>query len=307
MQWLERHYKEQFFLYVDTWDPHEPWDAPPYYTELYGPDYDGEVIQPVYGYWQEAGLTEEKVWKAHATCCGEVTMVDTWIGHLLRAVENMGLAERTAVVVTSDHGFCFGEHAGLFGKMTYARGGGGARQTHRDRSAAWDHSPLYEELVTLPLLVSAPGVHPGTYAGLTSAVDVMPTVLEFLDQLVPAWVEGRSLLPAMREPRTPSRDYVVSTLPFANPDDEVSSVRNVSRRLRAPLVTTVTSAEWSFLYTPEPGRSELFHLSDDPRQDKNVIEGRADVAREHHRMLVEFMRETRLPSRLVAPRRELRL
>ncbi len=35
MRWLERHYKEDFFLYVDTWDPHEPWDAPPYYTELY--------------------------------------------------------------------------------------------------------------------------------------------------------------------------------------------------------------------------------------------------------------------------------
>ena len=31
-RWLERHHDEQFFLYVDTWDPHEPWDAPEYYT-----------------------------------------------------------------------------------------------------------------------------------------------------------------------------------------------------------------------------------------------------------------------------------
>ena len=38
IRWLQRHYKEDFFLYVDTWDPHEPWDAPPYYTELYWPD-----------------------------------------------------------------------------------------------------------------------------------------------------------------------------------------------------------------------------------------------------------------------------
>ena len=89
--WLERHYKEDFFLYVDTWDPHEPWDAPAYYTELYMPDYDGEVVQPIYAHWQdEPGFTEAKVKKAAATYKGEVTMVDTWVGHLLRKVENMG-------------------------------------------------------------------------------------------------------------------------------------------------------------------------------------------------------------------------
>ena len=43
MRWLEQHYREDFFLYVDTWDPHEPWDAPAYYTELYWPGYDGEL------------------------------------------------------------------------------------------------------------------------------------------------------------------------------------------------------------------------------------------------------------------------
>ena len=92
MQWLERHYKEDFFLYVDTWDPHEPWDAPAYYTDLYWPGYDGEVVLPVYGNWRDVpGYGEEKLRKGHATYCGEITMVDTWLGFLLRAVENMGL------------------------------------------------------------------------------------------------------------------------------------------------------------------------------------------------------------------------
>ena len=53
MQWLEHHYKEDFFLYIDTWDPHEPWDAPSYYTEPYWPGYDGEVVLPVYGNWHD--------------------------------------------------------------------------------------------------------------------------------------------------------------------------------------------------------------------------------------------------------------
>ncbi|MBI3456608.1 MAG: sulfatase [Candidatus Rokubacteria bacterium] len=308
MNWLERHYKEPFFLYVDTWDPHEPWDAPPYYTELYWPDYDGEVIQPVYGHWFDApGLSEEKVRKAHATYCGEITMVDTWVGYLLRTVENMGLPEKTAIIFTSDHGFYFGEHGGLFGKMTYAKSADGVLHAHRDPVASWDHSPLYEELVTLPLLVSVPGARPGAYAGLTSAIDVMPTVLDCLGQAIPRWVEGRSLLPAIRDPRAPGRELVVSTVPFANPDDEVSSVDNVSRKLRAPLVTTVTSAEWAFLYTPAPGRSELYHLPSDPRQEANVVRKHAEVARDHHRMLLAFMKEAGLPPRLAETRRELRM
>ena len=91
MRWLENHYKEDFFLYVDTWDPHEPWDAPAYYTELYWPGYDGELVLPLYGNWNDVpGYEEEQVRKGHAAYCGEITMVDTWLGHLLKSVENMG-------------------------------------------------------------------------------------------------------------------------------------------------------------------------------------------------------------------------
>ena len=78
-----------------TWDPHEPWDAPAYYTELYMPDYDGELVLPLYGNWHDMpGYQEAQLRKGHATYCGEITMVDTWVGYLLKAVENMGLADK---------------------------------------------------------------------------------------------------------------------------------------------------------------------------------------------------------------------
>ena len=190
-EWLERHYKEQFFLYVDTWDPHEPWDAPAYYTEQYMPDYDGEVVQPLYALWQDSpGLDEAKVKKALATYRGEVSMVDTWIGHLLRKVENMGLMESTAIIFTTDHGFYFGEHGGLFGKMTFAKREDGSLYQHGDPDSRWSHSPLYEELVALPMVLYVPGVSPGAYAGQSSAIDVMPTVLDLFGQEQPAWVQG---------------------------------------------------------------------------------------------------------------------
>ncbi len=43
-------------------------------------------------------------------------MVDRWVGHLLSKLEVMDLMDNTCVIFTSDHGFCFGEHGGLFGK-----------------------------------------------------------------------------------------------------------------------------------------------------------------------------------------------
>ena len=307
-EWLERHYKEQFFLYVDTWDPHEPWDAPAYYTEQYMPDYDGEIVQPPYARWQDVpGLDEAKVRKALATYRGEVSMVDTWIGNLLRKVENMGLMEDTAVIFTSDHGCYFGEHDGLFGKMSFAKREDGRLYRFGDPDSKWSHSPLYEELVTLPLLLHVPGTAPGAYPGQSSAIDVMPTVLDLFDQDAPLWVQGRSLLPAARDPKHPDRELTVSTLPFANPGDRVSSVDNVSRLLTTGLVTTVTAGDWSLLYSVEPGMSELYHLPSDPGQTKNLVHKENELARELHKRLVGFMRDAGLSDHLLKPRLELML
>ncbi len=308
MEWLELHYKEDFFLYIDTWDPHEPWDAPGYFTELYMPDYDGEVVQPIYAHWQDApGFDEARVNKAHATYCGEITMVDTWVGYLLRRLENMGLMDHTTVIFTTDHGFYFGEHDGLFGKMTFDKRPDGTLYQNGDADAQWTHSPLYEELVSLPLLISVLGAESGHYAGLSSAIDVMPTVLDIMGQDIPEVVQGRSLYPAMKDPRREGRDFVISTIPFANPGDRVRSVDNVSRPLTSGLVTTVTGGGWSLLFSVEPGYSELYHLPTDPQQQNNVIHQNRDVAKDLHQSLLGFMRENNVASSLIRPREDLRI
>ena len=305
--WLERHYKEQFFLYVDTWDPHEPWNAPPYFTELYMPDYDGKIVQPTYAHWHDdPTMSEARMRKAHATYCGEVTMVDTWVGYLLRKVENMGIADDTAIIFTSDHGFYFGEHGGRFGKMCYGKRPDGSLYRAGDPDGGWTHSPLYEEIVRIPLLLHVPGISPGRYSGQTSAVDLMPTVLDIYGQPVPDWVDGKSLLAAAQDPAVEGYEYAVTTIPFANPGDRVRSVDNVSRPMLSGLVTTVTAGNWTLLYTVEPGMSELYDLSKDPAQEKNVIREEPGTARELHQLLVKFMRDTNLAEHLMQPRLELR-
>ena len=308
MNWLETHYKEDFFLYIDTWDPHEPWEAPPYYSELYWPGYDGEIIQPIYGHWQdEPGFTAEKVKKANATYCGEITMVDTWIGYFLRRVENMGLMDKTAIIFTSDHGFYFGEHGGKFGKMTFDKRDGGGLYRFGDSDARWAHSPLYEELVRIPLLVYMPGVEPSVYDGMTSVVDVMPTVLDIAGVSSPGNVHGASLLPRMRDSSAAGREFTVSTIPFANPGDEVRSVDSIRRNLVNSQVTTITAGDWSLLYSTDEGMSELYNLANDPAQENNIISGNLEVAKEVHQYLLKFMRETGVSEHLLKPRQEFRL
>ena len=307
MHWLEGHYKEDFFLYVDTWDPHEPWDAPQYYTELYWPGYDGEVITPAYSRWQDtAGFTEDMVRKAHATYCGEITMVDTWIGYLMRCVENLGLMDKTAIIFTSDHGFYFGEHGGLFGKMTRVKQPDGTPYPLGEWRG-WAHSPLYEQIVRLPLLMYVPGIAPGVCGQLTSAVDVMPSVLDVLGVEIPDFVQGDSLLPKVRDASLSGREYVVSTMPFSNPGDAVHVVDSVRRLVRASPVTVVTTGQWSLLYSMDEGISELFNLESDPGQEDDVISTHPEVAKEIHQYLVRFMRETHVAPHLLNPRLELRI
>ena len=134
----------------------------------------------------------------------------------------------------------------------------------------------------------------------------MPTVLDLLEMEVPDSVQGRSLAPGMRNGSVSGREYVVSSIPFANPGDPVHSVDNLLRPLVDSPVTTITAREWSLLYSPRKGWSELYNLSSDPGQQENVIGGHKDIAEDLHQYLVKFMHETAVPERLMEPRLELR-
>src|SRR5262249_218798 len=158
-----------------------------------------------------------------------------------------------------------------FGKKVLGKKPDGTLQNFGAPGNTWDHSPLYEEVSAIPLLIFVPGIAPGNYRGITSAVDVMPTVLDVLGQPPPPWVEGRSLLAAMGEAATAGRDFTVSTEPFANPGDQVRSVDHQNRVIYRGQATTVTSDRWSLIYTIEPNRSELYDLSCDPHQENNLI------------------------------------
>ena len=82
-KWLEKNYRKKFFLYVDAFDPHEPWDPTHYYVDFYDQGYQGEeVIYQVYG--PSDYLTEREMRHIRAHYAAEVTLVDREISRCRR-------------------------------------------------------------------------------------------------------------------------------------------------------------------------------------------------------------------------------
>jgi arylsulfatase A-like enzyme len=310
-RWLERHYGERFFLYVDTWDPHEPWDAPEYYTSLYRGGYGGRQIYPSYGRWEEAGLTRDDVDLAHATYCGEVTMVDFWIGRLLAKLEVLGLGENTVVFFTSDHGFYFGEH-GYFGKAEWIDDPDAA--VAEDAvvpgwlSDSWlltvGWSPLYKELTNVPLMVRAPGLEPGRRQALTTASDLAPTILDLAGVGRPRAMQGESFGDVLAGERAEHRPFVASSWPLYFAAGEfTTAVDSRPRRIASYMPMTVTTRERSLILGGPAYMPEFYDLGWDPDEQSNVWESCLEEGAALGERAISFLERQGAPELYLAPRR----
>ncbi|MBI3969705.1 MAG: sulfatase [Chloroflexi bacterium] len=299
-QALEHLYRDRFFLLVDTWDPHEPWDPPEWYVRPYKPDYDGRIVHPPYNYYQEVGLTDDDLATARACYAAECTMVDRWVGRLLERLESLGIEEQTAVIFATDHGFYFGEHGGLFGKMIRLR-------TRLQNRSPWARSPLYEECAHIPLIVYVPGLPPRRVAQLTSAVDLMPSILEVLGVPAPEGqrLHGRSFVPALQGDSAGGRDIAVTSMPLTSPGEVVGVVDSVYRNVVQYQPATVSTAEWTLLYAARGEAAELYHLPTDPQQRENVAGHHPGVVEDLHRAYVALLEAAGAAEEYLAPRRDL--
>jgi arylsulfatase A-like enzyme len=313
-RWLERHYRESFFLYVDTWDPHEPWDAPEYYTSLYREGYGGEQIHPCYGKYEQAGLSAEDVELAHATYCGEVTMVDLWLGRLLAKLDVLGLRENTWVLFTSDHGFYFGEH-GYFGKAEWVHDPE-ATLSQGSLVPAWlsgswlltlEWSPLYGEITRVPLLIRGPGLEAGSRTALTTAPDIAPTVLELAglqEEQRASAMAGESFVGVLEGKKEEHRPFVVSSWPLYFAEGELTmAVDSRVRRIASYMPLSVTTSEWSLILGGPDDEPELYELGTDPQEKENIWHREKEEGLSLMRRAISFLELQGTPERHLAPRR----
>lgn len=284
--WLQRNYgeHENTFLYVDTFDPHEPWDAPQWYVKMYDdPTYDGpDVSYPIYG--PADYLTDAELKHCRALYAAEATLVDRWVGHLLERIEDMGLLEDTLVIFTTDHGFYHGEH-GLIGKSHIT-----PRESHS--------VPLYEEVARIPLIMYCPGATPRRESALVQPVDLMPTLLDLAGAPLPETTHGLSMAPLLRGEPMRTHEFAITS---------PTIIHHGAGGCRI----TLTTEEWALICAPSAREStetmdravdghakqvgevrvssELYHLPSDPRQQRNVIGQYPKVAADLRTRLVAFL------------------
>ena len=239
--------KEPFLLWVDaSWDPHEPWDPPPWHAQRYLPDYDGTVVDPPYDYIHNAGLTESDLEIARALLSRRNNDGRSMYrsAALTGSTTSVFRRNRRDLLVRSR--LLFRRAWQLFGKMTRSEpvqisvGETVPVMQH----PAWKRSPLYEEAIHVPLFVALPAARRrGGPTGLVSAVDLMPTLLELSGVGVPfdLRLHGRSLLPVLADPAYGGRDFTVASPPLVNPGEEVGVVTasiaasmNISRQRSPP-------------------------------------------------------------------------
>src|SRR5207247_11441548 len=98
---------DRFFLFVDEFDPHEPFDTPQPWASKYDPEWEGpHLIWPPYlkGAVEKGVISEREGRQIRASYGGKLSMIDHWLGQVLATLDAKGLADDTAVILCTDHG-----------------------------------------------------------------------------------------------------------------------------------------------------------------------------------------------------------
>ncbi len=187
VQWLKSLRGKNFFLFIQGYDVHPPFNLPPEYRDMYDRDYRGVIdsfdyalLKDIRGGVLHRGeeqirLSARDMEHIIARYDAAITYADTWVGVLLRQLKDMRLIDNTMVVVTAEHGEELGERG------TFDRFGSGN---------------LHDEVLHVPLIMRFPGrADPKRVACPVQSIDIMPTILDFLHIPVNRESQGVTLMP----------------------------------------------------------------------------------------------------------------
>jgi arylsulfatase A-like enzyme len=267
--------KQPFFMAVGFKKPHLPFVAPRKYWDLYdrnkiqlaaftdkaanSPDVAyhnaGELknyaadIKPL----NEKGLTlqlsEEKQKELLHGYYACVSYTDAQIGKVMAALKTNGLDKNTIIVLLGDHGWHLGDHS------------------------LWCKHSNFEQATKAPLIISAPGMAKGkTVNNITEFVDIYPTLCELAGIKKGSYLDGKSLVPALRNNKAITKEFAISQYPRGAGDGpkEVMgySIRNKQYRYTEWInkFTTIEKFDSTKVRT-----MELYDYKNDPLETKNIV------------------------------------
>ncbi len=278
IRWLEENWKaDPFFLWVDFFDPHEPWDPPEYLVWHYDPDYSGTpMLHPNYGY--SSSYTQEELKNLWAHYAAESELVDRYIGRILQKIDDLQLWDETIVVVTSDHGTSIGEHE---------RTGKSNISNHDER-----YWPIYPEIGHVPFLIADGDIKKGKSLDLIAQpIDILPTLCELASVSVNPKQEfqGKSFAKALRNGTSVHREYAVSGCYIG--------AKGVPRKATTPFLIT---ERWGYAPVGANGKPELYDLTKDPLAENDISNNNSFVIKKLDELFVTHLRGHRATDEFVS-------
>jgi len=209
---------------------------------------------------------------------GQVRQFDDYMGQLTEKMKKWGILDNTVIIITSDHGEELFEH-GFIG--------------HASTSL---NAKLYDEIIHIPLIIWWPKKIKHRVADeLVQQIDVMPTILDILGLPIPEEVQGYSLVPSIQGKRANNLRPVFC--------ETILGGYQSTKEMEEIRLRCVRTKEWKLIYTNTPrhdlnsegvnnGKYELYNLSNDPKEERNIFENHPEVAKELKKKLFQWVETT---------------
>lgn len=270
---LNREHEKPFFLAAGTWKPHDPWEIPQKYFDMYPldevvlPEYKEDDLMDTFDHGRRnihKWVLENDQWKKIIqSYAAAITFSDAMVGRLLDALAQSEYADNTIIVLWSDHGMHMGEKEN-FEKFT-----------------------LWESSTHVPFIIKAPGV---TQAGSrndqpVSLLDIYPTLAELTGFDIPSHVDGNSLVPLILDPEAKSEPVITSYRFSPNESWHLGPM------YEPEIGHAVRSQNYRYIYYTGTGLEELYDHREDPNEWDNIAykTENIDVVQKHRQYLLKLL------------------
>ncbi len=259
LNWLESVRNKKFFLFIHTYDVHSPYNPPSPYFNLYTNGYSQRKSLTTSGgiianfKIDASRLTSQEIDYIIGVYDGSINYVDYQLGRIFEKLNQLGIDDNTIVIATADHGEAFREH----GKLGHCG------------------KPYIEE-VHIPLIMRGPGIPKNRiYEDFVQHIDLVPTILEILNIPQREEMQGRSILPLIRncEVEEDSKSY---------------SVGGDWNKPQLSFSISIRTKKWTYIMN-QNGPDELYDTINDPKEQNNIIEKRPFIAQKLKEELEDFM------------------
>ena len=223
------------------------------------------------------GLTTDKQRELVHGYYAAVSYADAQVGILLNTLEKLGVLNNTIIVLWGDHGWHLGDHD------------------------LWCKHTNFENATRAPLIIAAPGFKAGQTKSMTEHLDIFPTVCDLAGVPVPTYLDGKSLVPVMKDKKASIQDYAISQYPRKLKKEEKTKMGYDDNKIMGYSIRTdrYRYTLWISDFTTkspfDPAKvyaKEMYDYKKDPLEKVNVVDAKeyGDVSKEMYDKMVAFFK-----------------